>query len=153
MNEFSYINFNQFSKSQICDLIVGRIYRSINGYIESIYSAIADDLFSQKIEHTAFNNVFLILIEEIKQLMRMEEKILFQYVKSVHASPMASDQIVVQRQQQILQLMLESRIAFHQLLANNKTSAAKRMIENDLFQLESSIKEWFLSVDQKVLHS
>lgn len=155
MHEFSYINFNNFSKSQICDLIVGRLYKSLNEKMDGIYTRMADDLFSKEKAYATFNARYLLLIDAIKQLMRLEEKILFQFIKTeaTPSTPIPRDQIITQKQHHILQLLLETRISFHQLITNLNISIEKRVIENDLFKLESLIKEWFLLVNQKVLHS
>jgi len=155
MNEFSYINFNSFTTSQICDLIVERIYKSVCDILDNTYCYIGDQLFIRDSNHTFFNTNFLLLVDEIKHLMRLEAKIVFPYIKEEgkHRPQNQSPNVIIQRQKNIIKLLLETRIAFLQLQIGLENSTEKQIIENDLFHLESIIKEWFLIVNQKLLNT
>lgn len=158
MTPIALINFEEFTLHEVCSFVVNRIYPAIKHKINIINEYLYDSL----IEGLQINNDFGIhfsrLSDEIFQLMRLEEKVLFEFVKSkqLESNSFAVSENSKARMQQhhalIQKSLLELRLTFsHISTALHYKNASLILLDTDLFELESLVKNWVAVVNQRIL--
>lgn len=158
MAAITLINFEAFTLNEVCSFVVDRIYPNIRQHI----NIINEYLYESGVDGLQINNEFGVhfsrLSDEIFQLMRLEEKVLFEFVKtkqlenSTFSISENSRMRVIQHHTLIQKLLLELRLSFSQITASiHHKSAPLVLLDTDLFELETLVKHWVSIVSQRIL--
>ncbi len=153
----AFIHFDDLSISQRCDSIVVRMYTSIQAIIKRINTQIFEDLDNLEVEHSLFGRSFIKLYDAINHLMRLEEHVLFQYIKTSEQTQQTlilrtnSVEQHKKHQYQLQELMLLVRTEYLVLLGTKSYNSIETIIDQDLFQLDFQLKQWIFWVTNSIL--
>lgn len=154
----SYIDFSRFTMAEKCDLISHRISQPIAIGNKRLLTTIYEQLVDEDPTTSAFALQFSKLYDELNQLLRLEELVLFQYIKlcqekqqKVNLSTNSIEQYK-KHQLQIQKLLLETRLSFLELTGMRIMQNLEAIIDHDLVQLDNRIKEWVFVMNHYVLH-
>jgi hypothetical protein len=159
MNNFIYIDFRDYSPSQICSFVTEQIHAKIEEKLLYLNNLNLSNALQHIDQSAIFNTHYVQLVDKIHQLIQLEQKILFGYINQQTSTtkeltiPSKSKKLILQFQYDIKSSLLRCRTLFQDLEYKTNHKTITSIIEFELQNLEQKIAQWFYVVNKNILQS